>query len=249
MDNDIEILFGFWVYSSFYRLMIIMAGLVSIYLGYRLFLASSTALEKGSSEVSGEINKGKFTFKNLAPGTCFALFGASIILLMIWKGSPEYEWKRVDNLAGNSESSSRSEEVTLKGGDPEISTNTLTQWLEQARQADNQGNYAEAELIYRKMLKSALGEHTREIINDIAWLLHRSDTENNQQQALHLAQTAIYLSSENPQFWHTLASIQCSLDQNLQAQASFNKARMFGYSGSDADCTGNVSTNEISQNQ
>lgn len=74
MDNKLVIL---------YKIISLLVGLVSIVLGYRLFvlgvLGPLAALEAGKGSVF-------LTLKNAAPGTFFALFGASIIALTIYKG-------------------------------------------------------------------------------------------------------------------------------------------------------------------
>lgn len=88
---------SFIVYLVFFRLAIIAAGVISIILGYRLFIKG--VWPKNGNRV-GESVKAKFpgssiTLKNAAPGTCFALFGLLIISFMFVRGGPELTLKAV----------------------------------------------------------------------------------------------------------------------------------------------------------
>lgn len=88
---------SFILYLVFFRLAIIAAGVISIILGYRLFIAGVWP-KIGSGE--GESVEAKFagssiTLKNAAPGTCFALFGLLIISFMFVRGGPELTLKAV----------------------------------------------------------------------------------------------------------------------------------------------------------
>jgi hypothetical protein len=71
----------FLIYAGLFRLAIVTAGVIIIVLGYRLF-AAGVFNERGA-EVSASAGGVQFTLKNAAPGTCFALFGAGIIVFML----------------------------------------------------------------------------------------------------------------------------------------------------------------------
>jgi hypothetical protein len=68
-------------YVLIWRLCVLICGLVSIVLGYRLFM-SGFAAQEGSLEAG--VGKNSLKLRNIAPGTFFALFGAVIIATLIW---------------------------------------------------------------------------------------------------------------------------------------------------------------------
>lgn len=79
----------FFIYATVFRLAIIIAGIVFMYFGYRLFMRGVMPPE--GTEIGGQAGEVKLTVKNAAPGTCFALFGLILIGLMVWQGSPEMQ--------------------------------------------------------------------------------------------------------------------------------------------------------------
>ena len=86
---DIET--GYLLYAGLYRLAVIGAGVVSVVLGYRLFLKGiSGEPSADGSGTSAEAKTGTFSLsvKNAAPGTCFALFGAALIVAMVVEAAP-----------------------------------------------------------------------------------------------------------------------------------------------------------------
>ena len=54
---------------------------LSIYLGYALFIAGATGTFKLSANTAG----GSVGFESVAPGLAFALFGACVAFLALWK--------------------------------------------------------------------------------------------------------------------------------------------------------------------
>ena len=79
-----------FVVSVFYvlvwRLCVLACGLVCVVLGYRLFL-SGFAAQQGSVEAG--VGGNSLKMSNVAPGTFFALFGASIIATLVWTSPAE----------------------------------------------------------------------------------------------------------------------------------------------------------------
>ena len=73
------------LYSLVYRCLIITAGVISISLGYRLFVLGLSASGKGTS-IEGRGKGMNLSVKNAAPGTCFAVFGCVIIVVMLFRG-------------------------------------------------------------------------------------------------------------------------------------------------------------------
>lgn len=68
---------------TLYKLVSLLVGLFSIYLGYRLFVKGVWG---NSGNLDAEFKGNRLTLKNAAPGTFFALFGVVIISFTLWKG-------------------------------------------------------------------------------------------------------------------------------------------------------------------
>ena len=82
----------FIVYAAVYRLAIIAAGALFLYLGFRLFVLGVMPPE--GTNIDGQAGDVRLSIKNAAPGTCFALFGMVLIGLMVWNGNPEMELRQ-----------------------------------------------------------------------------------------------------------------------------------------------------------
>jgi hypothetical protein len=91
----------FLIYLTLYRLAIITAGVVSIVLGYRLFVRgvfpSIGTTEESAVQVT--VAGSGFTLKNAAPGTAFGLFGVILITVMLSQGSPVLTYKTLQKAA------------------------------------------------------------------------------------------------------------------------------------------------------
>jgi hypothetical protein len=100
---------GFLIYATLFRLAIIAAGVFAIVLGYKLFVRG--VMPEGRTE--GELDAGqiRLTVKNAAPGTCFALFGAAMVGVMLIQGNPELLFDRTASDGG-------AEHITLRGEEP-----------------------------------------------------------------------------------------------------------------------------------
>jgi hypothetical protein len=99
----------FLIYATLFRLAIIGAGVFAIVLGYKLFVRG--VMPDGRTE--GELHAGeiRLTVKNAAPGTCFALFGATMVSVMLIQGNPELLFDRTAADGG-------AEHITLRGEEP-----------------------------------------------------------------------------------------------------------------------------------
>jgi hypothetical protein len=73
-------------YVLIWRLCVLACGLVCVILGYRLF-QSGLAAQQGNLEAG--IGGNSLKLSNVAPGTFFALFGATIIAMLVWTSPPE----------------------------------------------------------------------------------------------------------------------------------------------------------------
>lgn len=80
----------YFIYALIFRLAIIATGALSIYLGYMLFVKGVFGGTQ-DADLSAEISGTKFSLKNAAPGTFFALFGVVIITVMLTQGMPMYD--------------------------------------------------------------------------------------------------------------------------------------------------------------
>ena len=79
------------LYLLLFRMAVVGAGVISIVLGYRLFIHGSQILSsgEGDGEIGVKVGVAQFSLKKVAPGTCFALFGAGLIVAMLIKAPPE----------------------------------------------------------------------------------------------------------------------------------------------------------------
>jgi hypothetical protein len=68
---------------SLYKVAVILSGTAFAYMGYKLFALASPG---GRSEVTASLPKSTISIKNLAQGTFFALFGACLVGVTVWKG-------------------------------------------------------------------------------------------------------------------------------------------------------------------
>lgn len=66
-----------------FKIITVLIGLISIYLGYKLFLKG---FDRAAGELSGETRYIKFTLSKAAPGTFFSITGAFIICFNIVQG-------------------------------------------------------------------------------------------------------------------------------------------------------------------
>ena len=88
------------VYLMGFRLLIILLGGLCIFLGYRLFVQSmrkTKVVDAGGKEVTSmEAQFGehrRLSFKNAAPGTFFAAFGAAIVIVVLASSPPAFNFK------------------------------------------------------------------------------------------------------------------------------------------------------------
>lgn len=66
-----------------YKLVSIGSGLLVCYFGFRLFVLG---IFTGAGDLSSQFQSTKLVLKKAAPGTFFALFGAAVIGMSLWKG-------------------------------------------------------------------------------------------------------------------------------------------------------------------
>ena len=195
-----------------FRLAIIASGIVGIVLGYRLFTKGvfpdvRTNPSVDGTGVTAEIASAKFTLRNAAPGTCFALFGVIIIAAMFATGGPEINLESLEK---------GGMKATLRGNNPE-ETQSLSQraldYLSQGEHRQARDTVIEApELLAPEM-------------NDFAWVLLQ--TAPQLPQTNMLAEIAAAASPQNTNFLHTLAEIQFKNGRRQEAIRTLEKASRF----------------------
>ena len=109
---------AFLIYAALFRLAVIAAGALAIYLGYRLF---STGMQDPAKPSTAEARAKldaveiRFLVRNAAPGTVFALFGAVIISMMLAQGNPELVVEDLQAAVAADETKAAGR-IRLKGG-------------------------------------------------------------------------------------------------------------------------------------
>ena len=206
MDN----LNVFVIYLTLFRLSIIAAGIISVILGYRLFIkgvfpGGDIPQSPGGHSVDAEVAGAKFKLLNAAPGTCFALFGAIILVAMFVTGGPE----------GTFELPAKGDrKVTLRGDDFEDTTSQSKRALDYLEQGDTDKA--------REAVVDAL-ESLSPLFNDFAWVLLKTYPEST--KALWLAEIAVDTAPRNPNFLHTLAEVQYHNGNKAEALQTLEKAQ------------------------
>jgi tetratricopeptide (TPR) repeat protein len=191
LDKSILILFG------------MVAGFVSIYLGYKLFLRGI----EGSSTLEGEVRKMKLTLRNASPGLFFALFGAFIIVSGIYK--PEiHSVKKTENGKTFEEAIHKGE---LKGDSISriVSTDTpklVNELLQEANDYVKNGKYDNAKSLFYLAL-----------MND--W---KNDAFHN-----NLANIYLYENKFDLALNHAAEAISYSTDKIRQASCYETRAKIY----------------------
>ncbi len=205
---------GFLIYAALYRLAMIAAGVVSIVLGYRLFVrgvmpgGGTDANAKGGTEVNAKAAGIQLSVKNAAPGTCFALFGVVIISVMAVDGRPQLELKRFEAASTIDQSGGSGESVFIRG-DPIRVNEDLAAFRVQMELGDErrkQGDGDGAIAAYAEALS-----HPGVTLGDAVYPLSRiADLyleQDRVDEALPRARVAFGADPKNPEILDTLARI------------------------------------------
>jgi len=80
-----------------YKIASLIVGLLFSYMGYKLFMSG---IWGHAGEINSQLGDNKLVIKKAAPGTFFALFGAIIVGITVWKG---LEFKDLENLPARGE--------------------------------------------------------------------------------------------------------------------------------------------------
>jgi hypothetical protein len=144
----------------------------------------------------------KFSLKNAAPGTAFALFGAVLISVMLIQSSPSVMWETVQKsqTAGTSVPPKNMNKFQARSDSQNAESIKMLTTL--GRELESQGKTTEAERAYREAVTDMA-----EPMNDLAWIYLNS---GQAKEALGLANLATELRSDEPRYADTLAKVQAA---------------------------------------
>lgn len=80
MNSEVSV-FGLLI---FYKITTLIAGVIVIFMGYKLFLSG---IQRTAGELEAKASGFSLVFRTAAPGTFFALFGALIISVSVFRGA------------------------------------------------------------------------------------------------------------------------------------------------------------------
>lgn len=190
----------FLVYVALFRLAIITAGIVSIVLGYQLF-CKGIFPGTGNQDTTLEADMAgtKFTFKNAAPGTFFALFGVTLIGLMLFKGAPEFTYKMMAEGNQNTASGTTSTiGIKMRGEDTKDTFETL---LQKCLDLHGKGESDQAiEICHQALTQSTQAMY---------YLATIYQDQGKITEAFGFAKTAVILNPHETDYLKTLADILC----------------------------------------
>ncbi len=208
----------FLIYLTVFRLAIVTAGIVSIVLGYRLFVRgvfpSRGTYQESSVQVT-VVGSG-FTLKNAAPGTGFGLFGVILVTVMLIQGSPELTYETLQKAAASPTTAAPPDEtistkVVMRGTDG-ASPSLIQKGLEYEKAGDS----ARAVEAYKEALSG-----TAIPANQLALLyIQKGKTDD----ALPLARLAADLSPDNAAILDTLAEVLAGHGDRAEAMKWMEKA-------------------------
>jgi hypothetical protein len=187
-------------YLLLFRLSIVAAGIVSIALGYRLFCKGIGLQASGDtgSTIESSLGPVKIAAWKVAPGTCYALFGALLLIVMMVQARPSVtldtlsKWQ-IKSDTEESTGGSQSQKVVMKGGEGQNSIDMLTA---QGIEFEGKKDTANAQRSYEDAVKKMA-----EPMNDLAWIYLNSGRAKD---AIGLATLAVQLRPGEDRYIDTL---------------------------------------------
>lgn len=158
--TDTVLISGF-IYLACYRITVLAAGVICMILGFRLLLLGMPATNKGT-EIEVATGDLKLKAANVAPGTCFAVFGVIIIAVTLAGDKPEI------NLLNSVAANQTLQHVNMRGSEPSSAAaeqendfnnkrlgNLINDvaWQLYNEKLDNQGLLKLAELLAKESVK------------------------------------------------------------------------------------------------
>ena len=202
----------FLVYVTAFRLALIAAGVVSMVLGYNLFIRGICTAGTKESSIDFKAAGSTLSLKNAAPGTCFGVFGVVLISVMLVQGSPQltYEMMQKTSEADNPITSAKLE---LRGAE---TPDTFSALIERGTAYEKAGDQPHAAAVYQQALSGLALP-----MNQLAWIYcQQSKTD----QALPLARMAAQIDPENPAVLDTLAEVLARHGERSEALKWLEKA-------------------------
>lgn len=204
----------FLIYVTAFRLSIIAAGVVSMILGYRLFLRGIYPAGAGESSIDFKAAGSGFTLKNAAPGSCFGVFGVALISVMLIQGNPQFTYEMMQKAAGGDDAASTTS-ARLQMRDAGAS-DTFGALVEKGMAYEQAGDPEHAAEAYRQALAGRAAP-----MNQLALLY---DQQSKTELALPLARMAAQIDPEDPAILDTLAQVLAKHGDRAEAVQSMEKA-------------------------
>jgi tetratricopeptide (TPR) repeat protein len=216
----------FIIYALMFHLAVIAAGIVAIVLGYKLFAYG--VRHRGATSVDVQAGQVKLTLDNAGPGTIFALFGASIIVFMLFQGSPELIREDIPHLRSSPsvDTQQKMTRTQLKGkgdNEPSEALQHFEQAFMQGVQQQQAGNAEAAIEAYNKALSDSEVPLSKAaaVFNQLAWIYNE---QNRIDEALALARVATTVYGNNPAYFDTLALILLGRGEHKAAEQAAKTA-------------------------
>jgi len=180
-----------------FRIVIVLSGTFTTYLGYRLLLRGiATSQHDAATDATARIGKAQFALRKLTPGAVFALFGMSLVAIMLHLDAPEFR----QDLRKDGSS------LVMRG---DLGTSSDIN-LQAANELLRSGNLRMARERYAKYFQT-LATAT----NNFAWiLLQQSRTE----EAIALSRLATSLQPGDKGFVNTYTTALERAGQNGEAE-------------------------------
>ncbi len=202
----------FLVYVTAFRLAIITAGIVALILGYRLFIRGIYPAGAGDSTIDFKAAGSGFSLKNVAPGSCFGIFGVALITVMLIQGNPQFTYEMMQKTA-TTDAPAMSAKLEMRGAETPDAFSALVQKGMAYEQAGDPTHAAEA---YRQALAGLAAP-----MNQLAWIYFQ---QSKAEQALPLARMAAQIDPENPVILDTLAEVLAQHGDRTEAVQWMEKA-------------------------
>ena len=184
------------VAGTVFRVVVVLSGTFTTYLGYRLLLQGVAASQhSNAADATARFGKAQVALRKLTPGAVFALFGMSLVAIMIYLDTPEFRQETRQNgfsliMRGDSNTAADS---SLHAANELLRSGKLRQ------AGDNYANY------FHTFATAA---------NNFAWvLLQQSRTE----EAITLGRLATSLQPGDDEFVNTYATALKQGGQDAEA--------------------------------
>lgn len=199
----------FIIYLILFRLSIILTGLVSITLGYKLFAKGVFANGKpsiGGTDFQASIAGNNINMKNAAPGTMFALFGVILISVMVWNSSPELVKESLKTFdEGKNKGNSTKVTLRLRNEDTEKLKAMMQEVVNTQMATGGALKFLFDEGKYEKALMN-IANH----LNALAW---QYKEKGRLEDALPMSKLAVSFCPKEPNFLDTLAETYFELQR------------------------------------